>query len=124
MTVKNHSKTCLIISACIMALAVILSLCGLGINYGIDFTGGTTIQVEMGKEVPIEDVEKSLEVYELNPQIIYAGEGNTQIVIKTIKSLDNAARGEIIDTLGTDFGITQEDVLASEQFGPSVGNEL
>lgn len=58
------------------------------------------------------------------PQIIYAGVGNTQIVIKTIKSLDNAARAEIIDTLGEDFGITQEDVLASEQFGPSVGDEL
>ena len=49
---------------------------------------------------------------------------NTQIVIKTIKSLDNAARNEIIDTLGTDYGITQDDVLASEQFGPSVGDEL
>ena len=78
----------------------------------------------MGKEVPVADIEKSLEAYELSPQIIYAGEGNTQIVIKTIKSLDNAARAEIIDTLGEDFGITQEDVLSSEQFGPSVGDEL
>ena len=119
----KHRKVYYIISCAIIIAGLLFATIG-GMNYGIDFTGGTTIQVEMGKEVPIEDVEKSLEVYELNPQIIYAGEGNTQIVIKTIKSLDNAARGEIIDTLGTDFGIAQEDVLASEQFGPSVGNEL
>ena len=93
-------------------------------NYGIDFTGGTTIQVDLGKQVAIEDVEKTLKDYELDPQIIYAGEGNTQVVIKTIKSLDNAGRNEVINTLEQAYGITEDDVLASEQFGPSVGDEL
>ncbi len=119
----KHRKVYYIVSCVIIIAGLLFAAIG-GMNYGIDFTGGTTIQVEMGKEVPIADVEKALESYELNPQIIYAGEGNTQIVIKTIKSLDNAARNEIIDTLGTDYGITQDDVLASEQFGPSVGDEL
>ncbi len=119
----KHRKVYYIISCVIIIAGLLFATIG-GMNYGIDFTGGTTIQVEMGKEVPVADIEKSLESYELSPQIIYAGVGNTQIVIKTIKSLDNAARAEIIDTLGEDFGITQEDVLASEQFGPSVGDEL
>ena len=91
-----------------------------GLNYGIDFTGGTNIQVEMGEQVDIDDVKDTLKEFDLDPQIIYAGEGNTQLVIKTIKSLENAERAEIVKALGAD----PDDVLASEQFGPSVGDEL
>lgn len=119
----KHRKVFYIISVSIIVIGLLWSVI-FGMNYGIDFTGGTTIHVELGKQVPIEDVEKSLESYELDPQIIYAGEGNTQVIIKTIKSLDNENRNEVISTLEQNFGITESDVLASEQFGPSVGDEL
>lgn len=119
----KHRKVFYIISVSIIVIGLLWSVI-FGMNYGIDFTGGTTIHVELDKQVPIEDVEKSLESYELDPQIIYAGEGNTQVIIKTIKSLDNENRNEVISTLEQDFGITESDVLASEQFGPSVGDEL
>lgn len=119
----KHRKVYYIISVAIIVIGLLFMLIG-GMNYGIDFTGGTNIQVEMGKQVDIAEVEDVLKEYELDPTIIYAGEGNTQIVIKTIKSLENAERAEIVDTLGQKYGITQDDVLASEQFGPSVGDEL
>ena len=82
------------------------------------------IQIDMGEEVPIRDVEDALKEYDLDPSIIYAGDNNSQIVIKTIESLDNAQRAEIVDTLGQTWDISEQDVLASEQFGPSVGDEL
>lgn len=50
MAMKNHSKVCLIISASIMVLALILSICGLGINMGIDFEGGLSMQYNLGAE--------------------------------------------------------------------------
>lgn len=119
----KHRKIFYIVSVSIIVIGLLWSVI-FGMNYGIDFTGGTTIQVDLGKQVAIEDVEKTLKDYELDPQIIYAGEGNTQVVIKTIKSLDNAGRNEVINTLEQAYGITEDDVLASEQFGPSVGDEL
>lgn len=119
----KHRKVFYIVSVTIIVVGLLWSVV-FGMNYGIDFTGGTTIQVDLGKQVAIEDVEKTLADYELDPQIIYAGEGNTQVVIKTIQSLDNAKRNEVIDTLSDAYGITDQDVLASEQFGPSVGDEL
>lgn len=119
----KHRKVFYMISVGIIVVGLVFALIG-GMNYGIDFTGGTTIQVELGKQVPIEEVEDTLADYDLNPQIIYSGEGNTQVIIKTIKSLDNAERAKVIGTLGDKYGITDEDVLASEQFGPSVGKEL
>ena len=48
MTIKNYSKQCLMISAGIMVLALLLSLFGMGINVGIDFSGGMSMQYTMG----------------------------------------------------------------------------
>ena len=95
-----------------------------GLNYGIDFTGGTMIQMDMGKQVKITQVEKAIKSYKLDPEIIYSGEGNKEIVIRTIKSLDNDKRAEVIQTINDEFGTTDKDVIAQELFGPSVGKEL
>ena len=57
MTIKNRSKICLTVSCCIFALALVLSIFGLGINQGIDFAGGMAMQYSMGKEVAQADVE-------------------------------------------------------------------
>ena len=119
----RHRKIFYMISAAIIIVGMLFAFIG-GMNYGIDFTGGTMIQIDMGQQVPINDVEDALKDYDLDPSIIYAGEGNAQIVIKTIESLDNAKRAEIVDTLAQTWDISAEDVLASEQFGPSVGDEL
>jgi len=112
---------------CISAGILIIGLAfGLirGLNYGIDFTGGTMIQMDMGKQVKISEVEKAISKYDLNPEIIYAGSDNTQIVIRSIESLEKAERAEVIDAINETFGTTDEDVLSEEFFGPSVGKEL
>ena len=53
MTIKNYSKQCLMISAGIMVLALLLSLFGMGINVGIDFSGGMSMQYTMGEAVAV-----------------------------------------------------------------------
>lgn len=120
--IKNR-KIFYIISSTIIIVGLVFSFAR-GLNYGIDFTGGTMIQVDLHEQVDISEVEKAISEYDLDPSIIYSGENNTQVVIKTIESLDNDKRAEVIETLGDKFGITDDDVLASEQFGPSVGDEL
>ena len=122
-TFIKHRKIYYMVSAAIIIAGLVFGLIG-GLNYGIDFTGGTMIQIDMGEFVPADDVEDALKEFKLDPTIVHAGEGNSEIVIKTIESLDNAQRMEIVDVLGETFGITEDDVLASEQFGPSVGDEL
>ena len=111
-----------------LSLAVILigvaAFAFKGFNYGIDFTGGTMMQLEMGEKVDIDEVKDVIKDYDLNPTIVYAGEGNTQIVIRTIKDLKSAERMEVIDTIAEKYGIGEEDVLASEEFGPTVGKDL
>ena len=119
----RHRKVFYIISAGIIIIVFAVTFVR-GMNYGIDFTGGTMIQVDLHEQVAISEVEEAVKEYDLNPSIIYSGEGNEQVVIKTIEALDPDQRAEVVKTLEENFGITDEDVLASEQFGPSVGDEL
>ena len=60
MTIKNHSKVCLMISAAIMVVALVMSLCGAGINLGIDFAGGLSMQYSMGGQFEESDVSAVL----------------------------------------------------------------
>ncbi len=112
------------------AISIIILLVGLGfgivrgLNYGIDFTGGTMIQMDMGKTVKTADVEKAVSKFKLDPEIIYSGEDNKQIMIRTIKSLNSDERAKVISAINEKFGTTDKDVVAQELFGPSVGKEL
>ena len=119
----KHRKVFYIISVAILVVGLVFGLVR-GLNYGIDFTGGTMIQMDMGKQVNVSDVEKAIKKYDLSPEIIYSGENNEQIVIRTIESLDSDKRAEVIETINQQFGTTDEDVIAEELFGPSIVKEL
>lgn len=111
-------------------ISVVIMVVGLGfgvtrgLNYGIDFTGGTMIQMDMGEKVSISEVEDAIAAYDLNPEIIYSGDKNEEIVIRTIESLDSGERAEVIGAINEAFGTTDENVLEEELFGPSIGKEL
>jgi SecD/SecF fusion protein len=120
--IENRKKF-FVISACVIIIGLGFALFR-GFNYGIDFTGGTMMQIEMGEKVDINEVKDTIAEYDLNPTIVYAGEGNTQIVIRTIKDLKSAERTQVVDTLQEKYSFTDEDVLASEEFGPTVGKDL
>lgn len=113
---------------CISAGILILGLAfGLirGLNYGIDFTGGTMIQLDMGKQVKISEVNDAIKDYDLDQETIYSGEDNSQIVIRTVESLDKKERTEVINSINHEFEIKGDDnIIAQEFFGPSVGKEL
>lgn len=61
MKIKNRSKICLIISAAIMVIALVLSLCGQGINMGIDFEGGLSMEYDMKAAADKNEISKVLD---------------------------------------------------------------
>lgn len=119
----SKKKVYYVITAVILVAGLV---CGIvrGVNYGIDFTGGTMIQMDMGKQVKISDVQDAVDKYDLKETIVYAGDDNSQIIIKTKESLDRSARAEVIGSINDRFGTTDDDVVSQEYFGPSVGKEL
>lgn len=121
--IKNR-KIYYAFSSIIIILGLVFALAK-GFNYGIDFTGGTMIQMDMGQKVSIEEVKDTIAEYELDPTIVYAGEKNEQIVIKTIKDLKAADRVKVCNTISDKYNLdSKKAVLASEEFGPTVGKDL
>ena len=61
MVIKNRSRICLIISAVIFLVALVLTIAGHGINLGIDFEGGLSMQYDLKTAAEKGDAEAVLD---------------------------------------------------------------
>ena len=119
----GHRKIFYIISGVVIAAGVLFFAIR-GFNYGIDFTGGTMLELDMGKKVSQSEVQKSLKEFGLNEQIIFSGSNNETIVIKTTKAMNASERGDVTDKVIKDFGLDDSAVKSSEEFGATIGSEI
>ena len=120
----KHRKIYYIISVAIIVIGIGVGF-GRGFNMGIDFTGGTMLQIDMGKTVATEDVRDSLIKDGIeNADIVHFGDGDTGVIIKTTQALTSEDRETIMGTFASDFGINSDALQTFEQFGPSVGKML
>ena len=119
----KYRKICYLVSILIIVITIGGGLIQ-GFNFGIDFTGGTMIQIDMKKQVSTENVQTIAKSVGITGDIVYAGEGNREIILRTTQSLTSADRVKLISALGKEYGTTNADVQAAEQFGPSVGSML
>lgn len=119
----KHRKLFYLVSVFVILVGISTGMIR-GWNLGIDFTGGTMIQLDMGKYVTEAEVQKILKSQSIDAEVVNAGEENEQIIIRTTQALDNAARQSVLEQFSSEYGLTKESVLAVEQFGPSVGDML
>ncbi|MDD6920727.1 MAG: protein translocase subunit SecD [Eubacteriales bacterium] len=120
--IKNR-KIYYIISIAILVVGIGFSAIR-GFNYGIDFTGGTMIQIDMGKKVETAAVEKVFSDEGIKAEVVYSGQKQEEVIIRTVKALDNDDRKEIINKLQDKFKLEDKDIMAQELFGPTIGKEL
>ena len=121
---KNHLKPCAAVSIAIMVIALVMSLMGMGMNLGIDFTGGTLMTYNMGAAFETDDVVAALgECGIADAQIAKTGEDNTQVQIR-IKDVENTddLRTELEEKLSVSYpDIEYVDIT---RVGAVVGSEL
>lgn len=94
-----------------------------GLNYGIDFTGGTLIQVNAGKFIEIEDIREITSKYDENMSIIHGGENQDELIIKSTEDLSNKDITAISESFKEIHGIDKKN-FKSEKVGPSMGIEI
>ncbi len=99
MTIKNHSKICLCVSCAIMVVALVMTLIGSGINLGIDFAGGMSMQMEMDKPFEDADVTSVLDGMSLG-EYTYTRQGanGANIRIKSFGADEEEAKSLASDT--------------------------
>ncbi len=113
----------------ILSLVLVLLSWGLiftkGFNYGIDFAGGTLIQLKYNKTAPIKQIREDLAK---NPafegaNVTFFG-SDKEVVIRTKSSSKKVGKdiGDEVRTLLKNTG--NFDVRRVDMVGPKIGNEL
>ncbi len=113
-------KYCYILSL-IVIIAGFISLGVQGLNLGIDFAGGSLIELKFEQSVAVEDVRSVLDESGL-PQdsMVQESEGNV-IMIRT-EDLSQEESTKLLQSMEEEFG--SYDMLRNESVGPTVGKEL
>lgn len=120
-------KVLLSIAAVIICIGLVSSVAR-GFNLGIDFVGGTTMQVDMGQEITpevqqrISDAVSSV-IGEQPGSIQTTGDSGQEVIIKT-KELDTQQRDDVFAALKTEFDLQAEAPMSTDNVTATVGRDL
>ena len=99
-----------------------------GLNYGIDFAGGTMVHVRFAAATPVADMRAALSRPELREVVVQdVGQGGKEFQIRVLGAPEGGSSGvadAIKAGLREKFGEGTYDVLRVETVGPKVGKDL
>lgn len=110
----------------LLVIAVgIFSMVTRGFNLGIDFTGGTLLDMKFARPVTVEEVRNALKEHRLDNSMVQlsdvnGGDSSPNVLIRTV-DLSDEVRKDVLATLAQ---IAPYDVLRTEKVGAVMGSEL
>ncbi|MDQ0150004.1 protein translocase subunit SecF [Eubacterium multiforme] len=110
-----------------ITLSLIVIVVGLGfmftrgLNFGIDFKGGTQVVFNFGKEFDKSAVDKVVKEYA--PNAVTNTVNSTEYEIKSA-NLDSQKVNEIFNTFKKDYGLSDKAIVSQNEIGASIGKEL
>jgi len=108
-----------VISIIVLAIGLI-SLLVQGLNYGVDFAGGTLLQFKFNQEVTTEELRGVLEELNLGKSTLQRLSPQ-EVIIRSSK-LSQEEQNQVEKTLGEKFG--EVTLVRVEDVGPAVGADL
>jgi preprotein translocase subunit SecF len=116
-----------VVSVVFIALGVLSIALRGGLNYGVDFTGGTLFQVRFDNDVEASDVRSALGAAGLTNLQVQNFGGASEYLIRMAEFLEGGDRelAQQVDRILDDqFGSDSYTVVRTEAVGPRVGEEL
>jgi preprotein translocase subunit SecF len=108
----------------LLVIASIVLLLTKGVNYGIDFEGGTIVQVKYEQKAPINKIRETLKNTEYSNATITEFGSPDEVVIR-IKGSSSDIANDIGDEMHKLLKVTGEfEVRRVDIVGPKVGGEL
>ena len=92
-----------------------------GLNFGIDFQGGTKMVVDLGEGFNKPEVDEVVKA--IVPDAVTNEAAETQYEIKA-KDLDSAKVNEVFKALQDKYNLEDEALLSQDEIGASVGKDL
>jgi len=119
---KWHKKA--IYFSLFLLLTSIISIFAKGLNYGVDFNGGTIIEISFESEAPIEDIREYLKENKYEKSSVQFFGSNKDILIRMpniLSSSESTLSNILISELSKKYSFTLKRV---EYVGAQVGEEL
>jgi preprotein translocase subunit SecF len=116
------------LSGLVLGATVISIILHGGLNYGIDFAGGTLVQVKFSKPTQVEAIKENLASIGLDRSLVqrFGEKGENEYLIRVEKSVSDleGLSGQIEATLQEAYGKDGVEVRRTEMVGPKVGKDL
>ncbi len=109
----------------ITAILVVWGMLTKGLNYGIDFTGGTAIQVKFSSPTPPDEVRKLVsDAGEPDASVVAVGTESTEFLITARTVVETTDQAPLVRRLGEKAGPGKMTILSADIVGPKVGADL
>ena len=118
----GHRKLAMLVSLVLIIISL-GSLATKGLNFGLDFTGGTLVEVGYSKVEPLANIRNTIaEAGYRNAVVVHFG-SETDILVRLPEGYNDKLGAELVSVLQQDFNGFIE-LRRIEFVGPQVGNEL
>ena len=96
-------------------------MCFKGLNYGIDFAGGSQIVIQLNDKVNKEEIDNI--VKELASDAVTNTTDKNEYEIKS-KDFDSAKVAKLMEILKDKYGLDDKALISQDEIGASVGKDL
>ncbi len=95
-------------------------------NLGIDFAGGTAVQLKFNQPIPIEDARKALGVHGLaDAELQEFGTDNKLLVrVKATTTIEEQVAERVVEAFQKEYSGDEFVVDSSTEIGPTIGKKL
>ncbi|MDX1552394.1 MAG: protein translocase subunit SecF [Marinobacter sp.] len=106
----------------VLVIAAIALMATRGLNYGLDFTGGTSVELEYQQAPALDDVRATLDEAGYEQFVVQNFGSDTTVLVRMAEAENDKLALEVTEALSA--GGAELELVSSEFVGSQVGDEL
>lgn len=114
-------KIASVVSIALIVISVAL-LATRGLNYGLDFTGGTSVELEYQQAPALSDIRQTLEAAGYEQFVVQNFGSDTTVLVRMAEAENDQLAVEVVEALTA--GGAELDLVSSSFIGSQVGEQL
>ncbi|MBD3274140.1 MAG: protein translocase subunit SecF [Candidatus Marinimicrobia bacterium] len=126
-SILSKRKIAAIISGILLLIGLFSLIFHKGLRLGIDFQGGTLVQMQFEENVQVSDIRSALENVGMGSAEIQQFGAENEVLIRVLRTSEqqgSEVSEQIQSTLTTNLPDNPFEVRRLEQVGPEIGSEL
>lgn len=105
-----------------LVIAAIALMATRGLNFGLDFTGGTSVELEYQQPPALDDIRATLDEAGYEQFVVQNFGSDTTVLVRMAEAENDKLALEVTDALSADG--SELELVSSEFVGSQVGDEL